>query len=80
MEETHYLIPEQLKIIQDSDYFKFGTDSVLLANFMEVKRGEIVIDLGCGSGVIPLLLAYKQQPSLVWGLEIQPGLVDLDRR
>lgn len=77
MEEIHYLIPDQLQIIQDSDYFKFGTDSVLLANFADIKPGEIVIDLGCGSGVIPLLLAYKQQPDLVYGLEIQPHLAAL---
>src|SRR6056297_322887 len=80
MEEVHYLIPAELKIIQDNRFFKFGTDSVLLADFTEVSKGEIVVDFGSGSGVIPLLLAYKQEPARVIGIEIQPELVKLSRR
>ncbi|MFW5999601.1 MAG: tRNA1(Val) (adenine(37)-N6)-methyltransferase [Halanaerobiaceae bacterium] len=80
MKEVHYLIPGKLRIVQDDKYFKFGTDSVLLANFAEIKEGDRVVDLGTGSGVISLLLAYKQKPSLVTGLEIQPELVELMER
>jgi 16S rRNA (cytidine1402-2'-O)-methyltransferase len=80
MEEIHDLIPGKLKIIQNDRYFKFGSDSVFLTNFTKVKRGEIVVDLGSGSGVIPLLLAFKQEPSKVIGLELQSPLVDMARR
>lgn len=80
MEEIHYLIPDKLRIIQDDKFFKFGTDSVLLANFAEIKEGDKVVDLGTGSGVISLLLAHKCRPSLVTGLEIQPELVELAER
>lgn len=80
MEEIHYLIPAELKIIQDDKFFKFGTDSVLLANFSEVSKEDIVVDFGSGSGVIPLLLAYKQNPAHVIGIEIQSELVELSRR
>jgi len=80
MEEIHYLIPEKLKIIQNNDFFKFGTDSVLLSDFVDIRGGERVLDLGCGSGVIPLLLAYKKNPSRVIGLEIQADLVEMSRR
>src|SRR6056297_1270648 len=80
MEEIHYLIPEKLKIIQNNDFFKFGTDSVLLSDFVDIREGEKVLDLGCGSGVIPLLLAYKKNPSKVIGLEIQSDLVKMSRR
>ena len=80
MEERHYLIQNELEIIQNNEFFKFGTDSVLLANFARLRTGAKVIDFGTGSGVIPLLLAYKQNPSQVIGLEIQPELAELARR
>ncbi len=80
MEEIHYLIPSELKIIQDNRFFKFGTDSVFLSNFVDISKGDIVIDFGSGSGVIPLLVAYKQEPSRVMGIEIQHELVQLSRR
>lgn len=71
MEKIHYLIENELEIIQDDRFFKFGTDSVLLANFVKLRRGDQVIDLGTGSGVIPLLLAYKNPEIKVTGVEIQ---------
>jgi len=69
-----------LKIIQSSDTFRFGIDSVLLADFAPVRKGDKVLDLGTGNGVIPLLLAGKREPGLIHGLEIQPRLVDMARR
>ena len=69
-----------LKIIQSTDTFRFGIDSVLLADFAPVRRGDKVLDLGTGNGVIPLLLAGKREPGLIHGLEIQPRLVDMARR
>ena len=80
MEEIHYLIEDELEIIQDNRFFKFGTDSVLLANFVKLRRGDKVIDLGTGSGVIPLLLAYKNEDVKVTGIEIQPEAADLAER
>ncbi|MCF8000815.1 MAG: methyltransferase [Halanaerobiales bacterium] len=80
MEEKHFLIPDKLEIIQNDDYFKFGTDSVLLANYVKVKNNDKIIDLGSGSGVIPLLLAYKNNPKKVYGLELQKPLVKMSKR
>ncbi|RAK04988.1 tRNA1(Val) A37 N6-methylase TrmN6 [Halanaerobium saccharolyticum] len=80
MEEIHYLIEDELEIIQDNRFFKFGTDSVLLANFVKLRRGDKVIDLGTGSGVIPLLLAYKNEGVEVTGVEIQPEAAELAER
>ena len=44
------------KIIQDPKRFCFGIDAVLLSGFTKVKKGEKVIDLGTGTGIIPILL------------------------
>ncbi len=80
MKEVHYLIKDELAIIQDNRFFKFGTDSVLLANFTQTGPGDLVVDLGSGSGVIPLLLAFKKKPKQIIGVEIQPELVELARQ
>ena len=50
-----------LKIIQKTDGFCFGMDAVLLSGFAHVKRGEKVLDMGTGTGIIPLLLSAKTQ-------------------
>lgn len=80
VEEIHYLIPEKLKIIQNDNHFKFGTDSVLLANYIDVKKSDKIIDLGSGSAVIPLLLAYKNSPQKIYGIELQKPLVEISKR
>lgn len=74
------LLSPSFKIIQHERHFRFAIDAVLLANFTTVKKDEFVIDLGTGTGVIPLLLAGRQQPRRVIGIEIQNMLVDMARR
>lgn len=80
MEEINILIPEKLKIIQNSNYFKFGNDSVFLADFAKVRKGDFIVDFGSGSGVIPLLLAFKKEPDKIIGIEIQEKMVELSKR
>ena len=51
------LMRNGLKLIQQEDGFRFGTDSVLLADFAIYGRMERVADLGTGSGILPILMA-----------------------
>lgn len=67
-------------IIQDKSRFCFGMDAVLLSGFAQVKRGETVLDLGTGTGIIPILLAAKTQGTHFTGLEIQPDSADMAAR
>ena len=67
-------------IIQDKNRFCFGMDAVLLSGFAQVKRGETVLDLGTGTGIIPILLAAKTQGAHFTGLEIQPDSADMAAR
>lgn len=68
------------KIIQHKDKFCFGMDAVLLSSFAQVAEGEIMIDFGTGTGIIPILLEAKTQGKHFTGLEIQPESVDMALR
>ena len=57
-----------LELIQDPEKFCFGVDAVLLADFVKVRPGENVLDLGTGNGIIPLLLSAKTQAAHITGL------------
>ncbi len=60
-----------LRIIQTPGRFCFGMDAVLLTGFAAVKSGERVLDLGTGTGIIPILLSAKTKAAELVGLEIQ---------
>ena len=68
------------EIIQHPGKFCFGMDAVLLANFARVKAGEKVLDLGTGTGIIPILLTAKTPGEHFTGLEIQNESADMARR
>lgn len=64
-------------IIQKKDGFCFGMDAVLLSGFARVKKGERAIDLGTGTGIIPILLEAKNEGKEYIGLEIQEDMADM---
>lgn len=68
------------KLIQDPARFCFGMDAVLLTGFARIKPGETVLDLGTGTGIIPILLEAKTEASHLTGLEIQPESADMAMR
>lgn len=68
------------KIIQNENKFCFGMDAVLLSGFANVKEGEKVLDLGTGTGIIPILLAGKTKGRHFTGLEIQSCSADMAAR
>ncbi|MFV0528376.1 MAG: tRNA1(Val) (adenine(37)-N6)-methyltransferase [Lachnospiraceae bacterium] len=68
------------KIIQNPKMFCFGMDAVLLSNFAQIGKNEKVLDLGCGTGIIPILLRVKTQGRNFTGLEIQKDCADMARR
>ncbi|MGP1611842.1 MAG: tRNA1(Val) (adenine(37)-N6)-methyltransferase [Catonella sp.] len=69
-----------LHIIQSPDKFCFGMDAVLLSGFAYAKKGNKVIDLGTGTGILPLLLWAKTDGEHFTGLEIQEESADMARR
>lgn len=84
-----YLLPEErldelnrngYVIIQNPNKFCFGMDAVLLSGFAAAKKGERVLDMGTGTGIIPILMEAKTEGRHFTGLEIQAESADMARR
>ena len=68
------------RIIQKKKGFCFGMDAVLLSGFAQVKEGEVAVDLGTGTGIIPSLLEAKTKGKHFTGLEIQEEVAEMAGR
>jgi len=78
MERIDDLQNGNLKIIQNKEWFCFGIDSILLSDFSKkIKSSEKLIDLGCGNGILELLLCKKTKAEKIIGVEVQSELSEL---
>ena len=68
------------RIIQDPSRFCFGMDAVLLSGFAKAGEGARVLDLGTGTGIIPILMEAKTDAAQLIGLEIQKESAEMARR
>ena len=68
------------KIFQDTDCFSFSLDSIMLANFATIRlKDKKIVDLGCGNGVIPLIMSLRCNKKII-GVELQSKLADMAKR
>lgn len=67
-------------VIQNPEKFCFGMDAVLLSGFAKIKKGQRVLDMGTGTGIIPVLLRAKTPGEHFTGLEIQEECAEMARR
>ena len=79
-ESLDVFLDGRLKLIQPKNGYRFSIDAVLLAEFVAAKPEDILIDLGTGCGIIPLMLLLKNLVQQAMGLEIQPALARLAGR
>lgn len=68
------------RILQKTDGFCFGMDAVLLADFAKISKKEKVLDMGCGTGVLPILMEARTDGGQFTGLEIQEEFASMARR
>lgn len=67
-------------IIQKADSFRYGVDAVLLSDFAEIRKNHSVIDLGTGTGIIPILIYAKKKPERITAVEIQQDMAEMAER
>lgn len=81
MERIDDLQYKGLKIIQDTEGFCFGIDSILLTEFAkDMKNGRSIVDLGTGTGILGILLSKKVNPLKVVGVEVQKDVAEMASR
>lgn len=71
-----------LKLIQDEGGFKFGVDAIILADFANsfCPTAKTAVDLGTGSGIIPLVLSHKNPNCEIKGVDVQEKAIELAER
>lgn len=81
MEVKNYLLGyKDMYIYQDTEYFNFSLDSVLLPNFVTINKSiKKILDIGCGNAPIPLILSTKTNANII-GVEIQPEICELAKK
>ncbi len=78
--ETLHEVNEHIRLIQRADGLTFGTDAYLLAAYLRPKKSAVAVDLGSGTGIIPLLCLARDKVSRFTAVEIQPAFGELIRR
>lgn len=81
MERIDDLNYEGLKIIQNTEGFCFGVDSVLLTEFArDIKQNSVILDIGTGTGILGILLSKKVRPSKIYGVELQKEVAEMAQK
>ena len=68
----------EYKIYQNKGKFSYGVDAIILSNFAKAKG--IIMDLGTGTGIIPLRIVDNQDARKIYGVEIQKDVADLAKK
>ncbi|MGD9022759.1 MAG: tRNA1(Val) (adenine(37)-N6)-methyltransferase [Deltaproteobacteria bacterium] len=80
MTTTDSLFQGRLKITQKKKGYRFSIDAAILAHHVDLRAGDIAVDLGTGCGIIPLILALQTPSAQIYGIEIQKDLAELASR
>jgi tRNA1Val (adenine37-N6)-methyltransferase len=79
-EKLDELFDGRLRIIQKKEGYRFSIDAILLAHFASYISADSIIDLGTGSGIIPLILAKRTSAPTIVGVEVQEAMADMAER
>ena len=73
-------VNENIRLIQKKNGLTFGTDAYLLSAYLRPRAGERAVDLGSGTGIIPLLCMSRKKAAHFYAVELQPAFADLIAR
>lgn len=80
LEEINDLYDYGLKIYQNTKFFKFSIDSILLAEFVNLKNNQYILDICTGNAPIPLILSTKKSNIKIDCVEVQKDIYDLAKK
>lgn len=70
----------EIRLLQPKDGYRFSLDAVLLAHFIKTQADEVALEIGCGNGVVLVLLSHLQKFNHVIGIEVQQELAELAQK
>ena len=79
-ETVDEILGGRLRIFQKKKGYRFSLDAFLLAHFIRLKKDDLIIDLGTGSGVIAIIMGKRKECGKVVGIDVQEELVDMAKR
>ena len=81
MEMINYVLGyKNMKIYQNTDFFSFSLDSIILANFSTIRlRDKKIVDFCTGNAIVPLIMSRRTKSRII-GVEIQKKLCDLAKK
>ena len=79
-ERVDFIQRKGYKIIQNPEVFCFGIDAVLLADFAKAKKKDRVLDIGTGTGVIPILMFARYENDSYTGIDVQEDMINMANR
>jgi len=79
-ERIDFIQRKGYKVIQNPEVFCFGIDAVLLADFSKVKKDNRVLDIGTGTGIIPILMFARYENKSYVGIDIQETMIEMANR
>ena len=77
---TDFFLDGQIRLFQPENGYRVSMDPFFLCSHVEPAKGQRIVDIGCGCGIMPLLLARKNPAAHITGVEIQPELAGIARR
>ncbi|HHX59341.1 MAG TPA: tRNA1(Val) (adenine(37)-N6)-methyltransferase [Epulopiscium sp.] len=79
-ERVDFIQRKGYKIIQNPEVFCFGIDAVLLADFTKAKKKDHVLDIGTGTGIIPILMYARYENMSYTGIDVQEDMIHMANR
>ena len=76
---TDFFLDGQIRLFQPEKGYRVSMDPFFLCRHVEPKEDQRILDIGCGSGIMPILLARKNPAVHITGIEIQPELARIAR-
>lgn len=74
------LLSGKLKLLQPENGYRYTIDPLILCHHVQPAPGDRILDIGCGCGIMPLLIGYRTPDTFITGIEIQTALASIAKK